>query len=119
MRITEEKEVTRTNIEKIPVGIICDYCKEEIKPVRSFANSRVYNFFHICTSHQDWGNDSIDSVETFDACCPGCALKMAEAYIVKSYKSQNTRQITITHASWIEDASDYEYPHDIYGISEW
>ena len=119
MRITEKQEVIRKSIEEVPIGIICDYCKKPIYPVRSYVNRKEYNFFRISTSHNDWGNDSIDSCESFDACSPECATKMAEAYLTKSYQSINTREITINHVRSIEDCSDYDTDHDIYGISEW
>lgn len=87
MNITEKKTVER--VEEVVVGKKCDFCGRMVDK---------HNFFHVTTSHHDWGNDSIDSYEYMDACCPACALEFAEEYIKDAYNSPiNTKCIEIKH----------------------
>ena len=118
MRISEKKEVTEIKIKDVPVGMICDCCGKPILPVEKRGETNVYNFFYVCTSHNDWGNDSIDSVEGFDACSPDCATKMAGAYLKKVYSRWNTCEIEISHVRSINDGTDREYKKSIEGMEE-
>ena len=116
MRITETKEVIHKQIEDVTVGRICDCCGKRIEVVRKLPFGDEYNFFHISTHHSDWGNDSIDSWESYDACSPECAVKMAEAYLSKSFRGINTHEIQIEHARSLNDGTDRDYKHKIYGM---
>ena len=118
MRISEKKEVTETRIKEVPVGMICDCCGQPILPVEKRGDINVYNFFYVCTSHNDWGNDSVDSKESFDACSPECATKMAGAYLKKIYPKWNTCQIEISHARSIDEGTDRNYKKSIKGMEE-
>ena len=83
-----EKEVKR--FEKVELRTVCDGCKKEI--------DKKVGYFRVCTSHNDWGNDSIDSYEHYDFCCPACLFKFAEPYVSESYNNRfNTREIDIEH----------------------
>ena len=84
----EEKEVKR--IERVQSKIVCDGCKKEINPKQGY--------FHVSTSHNDWGNDSIDSLEQYDFCSPDCLYEFARPYIQDSYNQRfNTCDIDIEH----------------------
>jgi len=96
MKITERKEVTHTQIDEIVIGRKCDVCKRNIK-IDEFNGH--YNYFKIHTWHNDWGNDSIDSHDYFDACCPECVIKFTEKYIKDAFENPlNSRQIEIKHS---------------------
>lgn len=87
MDITEKKTVER--IEEVVVGKKCDFCGRTVDN---------HNYFCVVTSHNDWGNDSIDSFEYQDACCSDCVLKFAEEYIKSAYDDPcNTKRIEIEH----------------------
>lgn len=68
---------------------VCDVCYKTVDPE---------NYFRITTSHCDWGNDSVDSYEFYDACCPECLLEFTESYVKQAYEDKyNTRCIEIEH----------------------
>ena len=55
---TEFKTYMKEVKEEIGIQMFCDYCKKEIKNHSNFINVR--------SSHNDWGNDSIDSYKDAD-----------------------------------------------------
>lgn len=113
MRKVERREVVKKTVEKVTVGRYCDNCGEEICAVEKIGGRNVYNYFLVSTHHNDWGNDSIDSYESYDACCPSCAVKLAGRYLEVAYEGNNTKEINIAHARDIEDGTDSEYLRDI------
>ena len=113
MRIVEEKEIIRKQIEKVTVGRKCDCCAKNILPDPNVSRGtiyKIYNYFHIVTSHSDWGNDSVDSFESYDACSPECAVCIATEYLIKASKSKNTKRIEINHVCSLDDGTEREYP---------
>lgn len=109
MRRTEKKEVVRKELEEVTTGRFCDFCNKEILPV----DGKRYDYFYITTSHCDWGNDSVDSYEHFDACSVECALGLAEKYLKSTNGFRNTGEIDIEHANWLEDGADRDYKTEI------
>lgn len=88
----EKKE--HTIIKETPVKVICDICWKEVDP---------NNWFRITTSHHDWGNDSIDSYEQFDACSHKCAISFVNDYLREAYENEyNTKDIEIEHMRSIQ-----------------
>ena len=113
MRVTETKEITKIIKEEVTVKRICDNCGKEITISHVTGYGDRYNYFHITTHHHDWGNDSIDSYESYDACCPTCALEMAKKYLTNAYPDCNTKTIEIKHVRGLESGTDRTYKHDI------
>lgn len=68
---------TAYKVTRTVIGIECDICNKVI-PVRGNTDNRRY--FEITTGHSDWGNDSIESMETVDV-CPDCVTKYIEDYL--------------------------------------
>lgn len=66
---------------------ICDHCK---KPITD-------HYWHVETYHDDWGNDSIDSIEYFDCCSPDCLREALETYICDSNNGSNSRAFEVEH----------------------
>lgn len=107
VKILEKKEVTHVEVKEVIVGRTCDVCGAEIKPVaakdRRMLNPAMlstYDYFMVRTWHDDWGYDSVDSIEYFDACCPECAMKFVKEYIEEAYKTgDNSMQIKVQHAN--------------------
>ena len=83
MKIEETKEVTQTVLKAVITGRKCDICGSEIKPIKFPANQ--YNYFVIHTCHSDWGNDSVDSHEYYDACSPECAIEFTDKYLRNAF----------------------------------
>lgn len=93
------KEIERKTIQREVVERKCNICGKLIDPS---------NWFRIITSHHDWGNDSIESVESRDSCSAACTNEFSNEYINGSYSSKfNTKKIEITHMRFI-DKYDYE-----------
>ena len=89
MRIEETKSVTTTSVQKVLIARRCDVCENQIDDD---------NYFRIETYHNDWRNDSIDSHEEYDACCPECVMKFTENYVKEAYANKyNTRAIEVEH----------------------
>lgn len=102
MRIIERKEVTHVEVEDVLIGRKCDICGKSILPME-YAG---YNYFCITTHHSDWGNDSIDSWEYKDACCPDCVMSFTESYIRKALEQPtNTKEIDIKHCRTLRQGS--------------
>ena len=109
MKITEKKEVTRTTVEEVITGRKCDVCKRDINEVTGAYGWYKYNYFLIHTWHNDWGNDSVDSHEYYDACCSECAIKFASKYLHDAQSGgKNTMAMEVEHVNRLEDgASDW------------
>ena len=70
----KHKIKTYVNVEKEIVDkLTCDICGKEIK------EGKLY--YSVTTSHDDWGNDSIDSIEYKDICSDECLRNELENYI--------------------------------------
>ena len=104
VKITERKEVTHTVTEEVIIGRKCDICE---KPIEVSQDGLNYNYFIIHTYHYDWGNDSIESHEYMDACCPECVMKFTKKYIEDSFKRiTNTRIVEIRHVRSLNEGAD-------------
>ena len=70
---------------KTIIDKLCEKCKKSMRvEVNSFLGLGVHThkaeYFDIKTSHKDWGNDSIDSVERCHL-CGSCAYEFIEEYV--------------------------------------
>lgn len=55
-------------------GVKCDVCDRIIPPYKNWILNEASRYFVVMTGHNDWGNDSCDSIECQDI-CPGCIDK--------------------------------------------
>lgn len=99
MRITERKEQTITQVTDVLIARKCDICGKMIEKVEHRGWGDLYNYFLITTHHNDWGNDSIDSYEYYDACCPDCVIKFTEKYVREAQEGPNSKEIEIKHVN--------------------
>ena len=86
------------------VGKKCDVCGKDIPPIVILdrCGEPGYDYYEVKTHHNDWGNDSVDSYEYFDACSPDCAYKLWEEYIRDSAGARNTKCIEVKHINcWL------------------
>lgn len=108
MRIMDRREVVRKEVQEVLIGRRCDVCGGEIVPDKR-QMGHGYNFFKIVTHHSDWGNDSVDSFEEIDACCPECVMKFTAGYIQDAYDDPvNTKEIEIEHVRALENGADLD-----------
>ena len=114
MRITEEKEVIRKTVEDVTIGRKCDCCgKDIVQKEKLCGEGGGYDYFVLTTSHNDWGNDSCESFEYFDACSAACTIKMVSEYLKKYNYPHNTRRIEVEHANHLDDGTDRDWKHSI------
>ena len=76
MEKVEYREVTEK--KKVIVGCQCDVCKKDIDGM----------YFDFTTGHCDWGNDSVDSIKSFDVCSVKCARLIMEDYFKRTEYSR-------------------------------
>lgn len=74
------KEMNVMTSKKITTQINCDYCKSDIESNQSH--------FNIITGHNEWGNDSCESIKEFHACSAKCLKKAIAYYVDSERKSQ-------------------------------
>ena len=80
--ITELKNVTKT--EHVTVGYKCDRCG-----FVHMGDTMPKGWHEFCTEHDEWGRDSVDSIEYYVACSPFCYIKLVKMVINENagYKS--------------------------------
>ena len=110
---TIKQKVLRT--DDVVIKKFCDVCGEEIKvheagPIWNRCDSRgrpycTAKYLSVTTGHHDWGNDSIDSVETHDICSTECLSKFMQEFYSKFNKSNSG-----TDYIHIDSETDYVYP---------
>lgn len=85
----------KTETRKVAVctegNLICDACGKNIDIFKTKQRS----FYHIESGHNEWGNDSIDSIEDLDACCDECLITLVNKWMKKWPESYNTAYINI------------------------
>src|SRR6056297_970601 len=68
MDIKQQKQVVK--LENVTVGHECDNCGKVINESR-FPDE----WHHFSSGHNEWGNDSCESVESYDVCSPECYIE--------------------------------------------
>jgi hypothetical protein len=77
--MSKKTELTeRTISEERTIGIVCDACAKDISGA----------YLEVTTSHGDWGNDSIESIQTFDFCSAECMSPHMVAYFKNARGSE-------------------------------
>ena len=78
-------------IENILTDITCDHCLKLIE--------KNEGYWHVTTSHSDWGVNSVDSYEHKDYCCKECLSVAFLKYIDESGSKdhRNTLEMDIEH----------------------
>lgn len=69
--------------------MLCDICGKEIP--------NGHGYWHLHTFHNDWGNDSCESSESFDLCSPECLKAKFDEYCKDSNDDYNTMEFDVEH----------------------
>jgi hypothetical protein len=77
-KLSEKAEQVVYRTRRLVEGVECDICKKFI-PARPWRQPES-KYFRVTTGHNDWGNDSIESIEHYDI-CPNCINKFMTDYI--------------------------------------
>ena len=78
-RITQK--VMREVEETVSSVGICDICSKEFNYEPWLRGEKRASYYHIITGHNDWGNDSCESVESNDACCDECLSRFTQEWL--------------------------------------
>lgn len=101
--IKEHKVVEKTLVSERRYCDICrrycDICSKEITG----------HFWDVITGHNDWGNDSYESIESFDVCSVECLGKVFDNYCKKSDSPYTTRYIEIEHKNSAEVTGEIKF----------
>ena len=57
------------------------------------------DIYEVTTGHNDWGNDSVDSIDSFHS-CSDCLPDVINDYILRSKERNNTEYIDISHTHY-------------------
>lgn len=61
-------------------------------------NNELYSFWEVTTGHNDWGNDSPESIEHYEVCSPTCLQGLFDIYKSESSEYQrNSKYINVRH----------------------
>lgn len=88
--IREKKEVTET--KEVIVGCKCDNCGLITHELTS-DGYRPKDWHQFNSHHHDWGNDSSDSYEYYDACSPKCFMALLTSALEDLKDHQDTGEI--------------------------
>lgn len=95
----ETKIVTTQKEEESVVRAACDFCSKEL-PIEKVTywncekdSMRLGKHVSLMTSHRDWGNDSVDSLDHFQFCSMKCCLDWIAKNESKLYS--HTREFEI------------------------
>ena len=97
----EYKTLTYTKTEEVMISEkrYCDCCGKEITGAH----------WSVATGHNDWGNDSCESIEHKDACSTTCLYSMFKEYSEVSNGDWNSEYMTIEHHAWADVKGDIKY----------
>lgn len=83
-------ESVRSVEKRVVVGVTCDGCQKRVD------GSNPEGWYSFWSAHNDWGNDSIDSDEDWDACSWACYLAVV-ARVVNEYGDDRYPTLTVDH----------------------
>ena len=83
-----KKEMREINV-CVEGELTCDACRKVIDITKQEGS-----FYHINSGHNEWGTDSIDSIDDLDACCDECLIILVNKWLDR-WKGYNTAYINI------------------------
>ena len=98
--IVEARKIVK-NSKVIPISIKCDICDGLIAD-----KDHENEYYQLMTGHNDWGNDSIDSIKHEDICSDECLKKRFDKYLREEAYGSYTAYFEVTKA-WGR-ITDYE-----------
>lgn len=101
MKIEQQKQV----LKKVVVQTECDHCHKREN------GDEPGGWHHFSAGHSDWGNDSIESYDTFDACTASCWLALIRK-IVEDYEPIRGEPTLMV------DGFDYTFARDLLDMEE-
>lgn len=100
MEIQKQKEVIE--YKNVIVGYKCDCCGKEIK-TDSFPDE-----WHMFKSgHNEWGNDSFESIKYYEVCSPECYSKKFIEVIENEMEGVNDGEVDGMEIQFARNLSEY------------
>lgn len=106
MKKTEYKIATIEQKTPYIIRTYCDRCGKLILKQMgnsfineckiSYAERQSVSYYEVCTGHNDWGNDSVDSIKN-KVICRSCLTEEYADYVERASKDVNTEYIEIQH----------------------
>ena len=81
------KEVERIINDEVLESVTCDICNARI--------GKGVLYFDITTGHYEWGNDSCESIESFQACCSECLKRFIDNDFAKMLEGYHSAYINV------------------------
>ena len=117
------KKVRKYRDDLVEYKVFCDVCKKDITHRESKFTKGDYvteEFYKVTTSHRDWGNDSIDSVECKDVCSDECLKVLFDEYLdsrsstkeIKVEKDSNYYALSSIE-NYLDDKEYNDYGYEI------
>ena len=78
--------------------VIFKHCGEDFRVQFQGIRTFPVSFYTVTTGHNDWGNDSVDSINHMDI-CPSCLVNEYSDYVDRASKGNNSEYIHIDHAN--------------------
>lgn len=69
---------------------VCDNCGKHL----DIKKQKRGTYYSILSGHNEWGNDSRDSIEDLDACCDACLIALVKRWL-KKWENYPTAYIEI------------------------
>jgi len=93
----EVKETKLVEVSKeVTVSIECDCCK-----TKHFGNTLPTSWHSFTHGHEDWGNDSFESIETFHCCSVHCYSRLLSISVEYMKANDNTKTCKIDGMSYV------------------
>lgn len=108
----KEKIVEVTEKRRVPISLVCDVCGKDIPADKWTAGEpeyRTQKYMQVTTGHNDWGNDSADSIEVHHICSTECMDKfMREFYMTFCGNNDFATDYIEIHSrtSWIDTSAE-------------
>lgn len=76
--------------------VIFKHYGDEFKELANNVGRNRVSYYRVTSGHNDWGNDSADSIVVADI-CPSCLINEYSDYAYRASKGFNTEYINIEH----------------------
>lgn len=87
-------------LREVPVCIegdfVCDNCGKHFDITKQTGT-----YYSVFSGHNDWGNDSSDSIDELDACCDECLTALVNKWLEK-WKDYPTAYINIRRERFVD-----------------
>lgn len=102
MRIEQYENVVREERVLTQYRVVCDRCDKLIYSEKTREKNspqfpkKYISYYSVTTGHNDWGNDSVESIEQMDICSPGCLRSLFDDYC-GYYEGTGSQYMNIEH----------------------